>query len=120
MAAGHSPLEQFAIKRFIELDVGGVDFSFTNASAMMVLAVLCIMSFILLGTRRHALVPNRWQSMVELSYELIAKSVRDNIGTEGRPFFPLVFSLFMFILFCFYGLVKSGLMISNLMDSVLE
>jgi len=53
-----------------------------------------------LGTRRHALVPGRWQSMVELSYELIAKSVRDNIGTEGRPFFPLIFSLFMFILFC--------------------
>ena len=100
MAAGHSPLEQFAIKRFIELDVAGIDFSFTNASAMMVLAVICIMSFVFLGTRRHALVPNRWQSMVELSYELIAKSVRDNIGTEGRPFFPLIFSLFMFILFC--------------------
>ena len=100
MAAGHSPLEQFAIKRFIELDVAGVDFSFTNSAAMMVLAVVCIMSFVLLGTRRHALVPSRWQSMVELSYELIAKSVRDNIGTEGRPFFPLIFSLFMFILFC--------------------
>ena len=100
MAAGHSPLEQFAIKRFIELDAGGIDFSFTNASAMMVLAVVSIMLFIMLGTRRHALVPGRWQSVVELSYELIAKSVRDNIGSEGRPFFPLVFSLFMFILFC--------------------
>ena len=100
MAAGHSPLEQFAIKRFIELDVAGVDFSFTNSSAMMVLAVVCIVSFVMLGIRRHALVPTRWQSMVELSYELIAKSVRDNIGTEGRPFFPLIFSLFMFILFC--------------------
>ena len=81
-------------------NVAGVDFSFTNSSAMMVLAVVCIMSFFLLGIRRHALVPTRWQSMVELSYELIAKSVRDNIGTEGRPFFPLIFSLFMFILFC--------------------
>jgi F-type H+-transporting ATPase subunit a len=100
VAAGHSPLEQFAIKRFIELDIGGVDFSFTNASAMMVLAVVCIISFVFFGTRSHALVPNRWQSMVELSYELIAKSVRDNIGPEGRPFFPLIFSLFMFILFC--------------------
>ena len=100
MATGHSPLEQFAIKRFLELDVGGVDFSFTNASAMMVLAVVCITAFVFLGTRRHALVPGRWQSMVELSYELIAKSVRDNIGSEGRPFFPLIFSLFMFILFC--------------------
>ena len=95
MAAGHSPLEQFAIKRFLELDVGGVDFSFTNASAMMVLAVVCITAFVFLGTRRHALVPGRWQSMVELSYELIAKSVRDNIGTEGRPFFPLIFPTYL-------------------------
>ena len=25
--------------------------------------------------------------------------VRDNVGTEGRPYFPFIFSLFMFILF---------------------
>ena len=100
MAAEHSPLEQFAIKRIVELDIGGVDISFTNSSAMMVIVVASVTLFLMLGTRRHAMVPGRWQSVVELAYELVAKSVRDNIGTEGRPYFAFIFSLFMFLLFC--------------------
>ena len=100
MASDHSPLEQFAIKRLVDLDIGGIDVSFTNSAAMMVIAVICITTFLMIGTRRHAMVPGRWQSVVELAYELVAKSVRDNIGTEGRPYFPFIFSLFMFLLFC--------------------
>ncbi|MDP6350905.1 MAG: F0F1 ATP synthase subunit A [Alphaproteobacteria bacterium] len=100
MAAEHGPLEQFAIKRIVEMDVGGLDLSFTNSAAMMVLAVVLITLFLTLGTRRRAMVPGRWQSLAELSYELIARTVRDNIGAEGRRFFPFVFSLFMFIVFC--------------------
>ena len=67
MAAEHSPLEQFAIKRIVELDIGGVDISFTNSSAMMVIAVASVTLFLMLGTRRHAMVPGRWQSVVELA-----------------------------------------------------
>jgi F-type H+-transporting ATPase subunit a len=100
VAAEHGPLEQFAIKRIVEMDVGGLDLSFTNSAAMMVLAVVLITLFLTLGTRRRAMVPGRWQSLAELSYELIARTVRDNIGAEGRRFFPFVFSLFMFIVFC--------------------
>jgi len=50
--------------------------------------------------RRRALVPSRWQSMAELSYEFVAGMVRDNVGHEGRAYFPFIFTLFMFILFC--------------------
>ena len=100
MAAGHSPLEQFAIKRLVEINIGGVDASFTNSSAMMVIVVVLATLFLTLSMRGHAMVPTRWQSIAELSYELIAKTVRDGIGSEGRKYFPLVFSLFMFILFC--------------------
>ena len=100
MAAEHSPLDQFTIKRLVELDIGGVDVSFTNSSAMMLAAVISITLFLMIGTRGRAVVPGRWQSVVELAYELVAKSVRDNIGTEGRPYFPFIFTLFMFLLFC--------------------
>src|SRR3546814_14754611 len=34
-----------------------------------------------------------------MSYEFVAHMVRDNVGGEGRKYFPFVFSLFMFILF---------------------
>ncbi|SVC58695.1 uncharacterized protein METZ01_LOCUS311549, partial [marine metagenome] len=100
VASEHSPLDQFTIKRLVELDVGGVDISFTNSSAMMLAAVVSITLFLMIGTRGHSMVPGRWQSVVELAFELVAKSVRDNIGTEGRPYFPFIFTLFMFLLFC--------------------
>ncbi|MCE2509793.1 MAG: F0F1 ATP synthase subunit A [Alphaproteobacteria bacterium] len=99
MAAEHSPLEQFAITRLVELEVGGIDVSFTNSSAMMLTVICLITLFLSLSMRRHAMVPGRWQLMAELSYEFIAKTVRDTIGTEGKRFFPFVFTLFMFILF---------------------
>lgn len=100
MAAGESPLEQFAIKRLVEINVGGIDASFTNSSAMMVIVVVLVTLFLTLSMRGHAMVPTRWQSIAELSYELIAKTVRDGVGLEGRKYFPFVFTLFMFILFC--------------------
>ena len=37
--------------------------------------------------------------LAELSYEFVGNMVRDNVGTEGRKFFPFIFTLFMFILF---------------------
>lgn len=100
MAAEHSPLEQFAIKRLVEMHVGGVDVSFTNSAAVMVVGVVLMSLFLTLSPRASALVPGRLQLIAELSYEMIAKTVRDSIGTEGRRFFPFVFTLFMFILFC--------------------
>jgi F-type H+-transporting ATPase subunit a len=53
----------------------------------------------LIGMRPRARVPGRLQSLAEVSYEFIDGLVRDQIGHEGRKFFPFVFTLFMFILF---------------------
>ena len=94
---GHSPLEQFEIKRIVPLDIGGLDLSFTNSSLFMVLAVALASGFLILGIGRGALVPGRWQSMAELSYEFIANLIRETIGSEGRAYFPIIFTLFMFI-----------------------
>lgn len=94
-----NPIEQFEIKTLIPLNMGGVDASLTNAGAFMVLTVISITAFLVIGMRGRALVPGRWQSMAELSYEFIAGLLRDNVGSEGRKYFPFVFSLFMFIFF---------------------
>ncbi len=100
MSTGPSPLEQFAIKRLYEVHIGGLDVSITNSAVFMLVAIALITAFLTLGMRQHAMVPGRWQSMVELSYEFIAKMVRDNVGNDGMRYFPFVFTLFMFILFC--------------------
>ena len=94
-----SPLEQFEIKALIPLNLGGVDVSFTNSSLYMVATFVLIVAFMMLGMRHRALVPNRFQCAVELSYEFIANLLRDTVGNEGRKYFPFIFTLFMFVLF---------------------
>jgi F-type H+-transporting ATPase subunit a len=99
LAEGHSPLAQFEIKTLIPMKLGEIDVSFTNSSTFMVLTVLTVSAFLLLGMRRAQLVPGRWQSMAELSYVFIANLVKDTVGSEGRTYFPFIFTVFMFVLF---------------------
>ncbi len=103
----HSPLEQFEIKTLFPVgDAHGAPgeavalpfYAFTNSTLFMVLGIALVIAFLALGTRRGALVPSRLQSMAELSYEFIANMIRDNVGHEGRKYFPFIFTLFMFVL----------------------
>lgn len=97
---GNSPLEQFQIKQLLPVEVApGVNVDFTNASLYMVITVALITLVFTLSMKKRALVPSRWQSIAELSYEFVANMIKQNVGVEGRRFFPLVFSLFMFVLF---------------------
>jgi F-type H+-transporting ATPase subunit a len=98
-AEGQSPLEQFAIRRIVDLHIGGLDVSFTNSALFMVIAIALITLFLTASMSRRALVPGRWQSLAEMSYEFVARMVRENVGHDGMQYFPFVFSLFMFILF---------------------
>jgi F-type H+-transporting ATPase subunit a len=93
------PIHQFEIKKFATLgDIGGHEIAFTNSSLYMVIAV-AVISLLMLGTTgRRALVPGRMQSIAELSYEFVADMLKSSAGSEGMKFFPLVFTLFMFIL----------------------
>lgn len=94
----NSPLAQFEIKRLVPMEVAGYDVSFTNSSLWMVLVVLTVTLFMNLGMRRAALVPGRWQSMVEMLYEFVANMLQETAGNEGRKYFPFIFTLFIFIL----------------------
>jgi F-type H+-transporting ATPase subunit a len=98
-AAAHSPLEQFTIARIVPIHIGGLDLSYTNAALLMTIAVALATLLLVAATARAALVPSRLQSVAELLYEFVAGMVRDNVGDEGRRYFPLVFSIFIFILF---------------------
>ena len=94
-----SPLEQFTIEPIFDLKIGETDISFTNSSLWMAITALVLIVFVAVGTQRRAMVPGRWQSAVEYFYQVVADMVRDNVGSQGRPYFPFIFSLFMFILF---------------------
>ncbi len=95
----NDPIHQFHISKLIPIEIGGVDFSFTNSSAFMAATAVAAGAFLFFGSANRALVPTRLQSMAEMSYEFVANMLRDAAGSHGMKFFPLVFSLFMFVLF---------------------
>ncbi|BCP52677.1 ATP synthase subunit a [Kaistia sp. 32K] len=93
------PIEQFEIKPLLHLfDVGGVEIVLTNSAAHMGLAVAIIFAFLMLATRKGLIIPSRFQSSAELLYVFVRDMLRENVGQGGMRFFPLVFSLFMFVL----------------------
>ncbi|WP_041535119.1 F0F1 ATP synthase subunit A [Parvularcula bermudensis] len=96
-AAG--PLEQFEIIRLIRLPISGepFDISITNSTVWMFIAVGMATLLLTLATRRLQLVPGGMQSLGEMTYEFVAKMLRDAVGDEGRALFPYIFTLFVFI-----------------------
>ena len=96
-----NPMHQFNVYRIgPEISLGNVDISFTNASLFMIISALTIVSVLFVGTRRKAIVPTKIQLLTELSYTLVSKMISDTAGSKAKPYFPFVFSLFMFVLFC--------------------
>jgi F-type H+-transporting ATPase subunit a len=87
-----SPIEQFQIKPLIPV------LNFTNSSLFMVGATAAIIGGLLFATRHRAVVPGRAQAVAETLHDFVAGTLRDAAGDEGMKFFPLVFSLFMFVL----------------------
>jgi F-type H+-transporting ATPase subunit a len=93
------PLHQFVVKPilFPEVSIAGYDVSFTNSSLMMMIAVFLSITFFSLSMRRKALVPSRFQVMAEMCYEFIANMIRETMGSKGRIYFPIVFTVFMIV-----------------------
>lgn len=100
MSSGHSPLAQFEIKPLFDIQLGGFDVSFSNSSLFMVLALAAVWLFFEIAMRKKSLVPSRMQSMAEMSYEFVGNMIRDNAGAEGKKYFPIIFTIFMFVLTC--------------------
>ena len=90
------PIHQFNIDKIFTIGhIGNQEIAFTNSSAYM-FGTVALISLLMIGAGRE-LVPGRFQSMAEISYEFVANTLRSSAGAEGMKFFPLVFSIFMFI-----------------------
>ena len=96
-----NPMHQFQVHRIgPEIKISGVDLSFTNASLFMLVSAALVTVLLLLGTREKKLIPSKAQLVSEMLYNFIAKMISDTAGRKAKPYFPFIFSLFIFILFC--------------------
>jgi len=96
-----NPMHQFQVYRIgPEINLGNINLSFTNASLFMAISSITILFLLFIGTKKKLLVPSKIQLITEMSYMFIAKMISDTAGSNAKPFFPFIFTLFMFVLFC--------------------
>jgi F-type H+-transporting ATPase subunit a len=101
-----NPMEQFRVEPIIPLHIAGYDVSFTNQALVMCVVVAAISIFMFIAASSRKLVPSRTQSLAEISYEFVGDMIHSAAGEEGFKFFPFVFTIFFFVLFCnFFGLI---------------
>lgn len=98
-----SPLEQFQVLPIFSVYLNFVDFSLTNETVILVLilffSLVLFTSLVKEQESSYFIVPNRWQSVIEIIYKLILSLVTDNIkNKKNQHFFPLVFSIFFLLL----------------------
>nr|AKQ51029.1 ATP synthase subunit 6 [Neobartsia pedicularoides] len=101
-----SPLDQFSIIPLIPMKIGDFYFSFTNSSLFMLLTLSLVLLLVHFVTKKGGgnLVPNAWQSLVELLYDFVLNLVNEQIGglsgNVKQKFFPCILVTFTFLLFC--------------------
>ena len=96
-----NPMNQFQVYKIgPEIKLGNLDLSFTNASLFMLISALTIALLLFLGSKNKSIIPNKIQLIAELIYNFISKMISDTAGSKAKPYFPFIFSLFMFVLFC--------------------
>jgi len=96
-----NPMHQFVVYRIgPEIKLGTINLSFTNASLFMMISSLAILLLLFLGTKKKLLIPSKIQLITEMSYTFVAKMINDTAGSNAKAFFPFIFTLFMFVLFC--------------------
>jgi len=96
----HNPLDQFKIHNFVDFKIGKLDLSITNSAFFMMLSTLLIIVFLLKATSKKLLIPSKTQVLAETLFNFVNNIIKETIGEEGKKFFPLIFSIFLFIFMC--------------------
>lgn len=100
-----TPLEQFQIIKLLPLILINLDLSVTNILIINFLTLLFFMTIVYgFGVKRinqtaFFLIPNTWQIVVEIVYEVASQLLFDNINAEGEKYFPYISMIFIFIIF---------------------
>ncbi len=92
------PMDQFLVKPVLG-DGPLMWYSFSNTAMWMAITLLGVIIFLVVGTRKKAYVPDRFQMVVELIYGFVRNMVQDVAGRDALPFFPYIMTAFMFVIF---------------------
>ena len=96
----HSPLAQFEINSIFDFKWNGYNLDITNSAIVMILASFIAIVLFSIATKNRNIIPCKMQVVAEFFYGFIKNLLIENTGKAGLKFFPLAFSLFIFVLFC--------------------
>ncbi len=98
MAAGGPTINALGQFKLEPVGFVGASVNFTQSNLLMVIAAALVLALLYYGARPRAVVPGRLQALAELAYDFPYRMAVDQIGPEGKRFFPFVFTLFFFVL----------------------
>jgi F-type H+-transporting ATPase subunit a len=109
-----SPLHPFELHNFIPINLGGIDISINKAVIMMWVVVGLVSVLMVAAASARRLVPGKLQSLAEILVDFIRGIILDTMGKDGMKFFPLIATLFLFILFCnLIGLIPGSYTVTS-------
>ena len=109
-----SPLHPFELYNWIPISLGGLDISINKAVVIMWVVVSLVAVLMVMAGSARKLVPGKLQNMAEIIVDFIRGMIMDTMGKEGMRFFPLIATLFLFILFCnLIGLIPGSYTVTS-------
>lgn len=81
---GHGPIEWYTV---------------TNVTLWLALAAIAVIFVFVIGSSARKVIPTRMQSVGEVAYSFVHNMVEDVAGHDGAKYFPMIMTLFVFILF---------------------
>lgn len=95
-----TPLDQFAIKKLINISFFDLNIAITNSAVAMLTSVILTCALLAYSIKDVSMIPSKSQRFVELLYLMVADVLKNNAGKKSENFIPLIFSIFLFILIC--------------------
>jgi len=109
-----SPLHPFELHNYIPISLGGLDISINKAVIMMWVVVALVTLLMVMASSERKLVPGKLQNLAEILVDFIRSIIMDTMGQDGMRFFPLIATLFLFILFCnLLGLIPGAYTVTS-------
>ena len=95
----YSPLEQFEITPIFSFLIPA-KIAFTNSSFFLLITIFVTLAFFIIILSNSTVVPNRWQSITEMTYEFVQGMLYEALQERGNEFFPIIFTTFVFVFAC--------------------
>lgn len=109
-----SPLHPFELHNYVPINLGGLDISINKAVLIMWVVVALVSVLMVMAGSVRKLVPGKLQSLAEMLVDFIRGIILDTMGEGGMKFFPLIATLFLFILFCnLVGLIPGSYTVTS-------